>query len=94
MSNITSKPIELLYKPEANVLGIDLGTTNIVCALQKIGDSKFEVIAYYDGRRIMPSIVEFNELEVCVGSGTQAHRRLKTNTGYVLYGKHPLYLVL
>ncbi|KAE9546296.1 hypothetical protein FO519_010492 [Halicephalobus sp. NKZ332] len=75
MSNLASKPVTLHYKPETDVLGIDLGTTNIACAVHKSGDTKSEVLAFNDGKRIMPSFVEFNELGVFSSCGNQAMRR-------------------
>jgi len=89
MANLSSKPVTLVYRPDTTVLGIDLGTTNIACALHKAGDTKSEVIPYNDGRRIMPSTVEFSALGTCISCGAQAQRKLKTSTGYVLYGKTP-----
>ena len=88
MSNLAPQPVTLVYRPDTTVLGIDLGTTNIRCALHKAGDTKSEVISYNEGRRIMPSIVEFSPLGTCVACGAQAQRKLKTNTKYVLYGKN------
>ncbi|KAE9554043.1 hypothetical protein FO519_002739 [Halicephalobus sp. NKZ332] len=85
MSNLASKPVTLLYKPETDVLGIDLGTTNTVCAVHRAKGTKSEVLDFEDGRRIMPSCVEFNSSGNCESSGSQAAGKQKLKAGYVLY---------
>ena len=87
MSNITSKPVTLLYQPETDVLGIDLGTTNTVCAIHKAKNVRSEVLAFNDGRRIMPSCIEFNDSGQCESHGNQASNKRTMRAGYVLYGK-------
>ncbi|KAE9551326.1 hypothetical protein FO519_005477 [Halicephalobus sp. NKZ332] len=85
MSNLASKPVTLLYKPETDVLGIDLGTTNTVCAVHKANDTKSEVLTFQDGKRIMPSCVEFSGSGNAESSGAQASSKRKTKAGYILY---------
>ena len=86
MPNISSKPVALLYKPNTNVLGIDLGTTNTACAIHRAKDTKSEILVFIDGRRIMASCVEFDDSGKYVSCGNQAVDRIKTKAGYVLYG--------
>lgn len=86
---MTSKPITL-YRPEVNVLGIDLGTTNIACAIHKAGDTKSEVVIFDNGQKIMPSFVELSEQGTLQSCGIHAVDKWETNARHILYGINSL----
>ncbi|KAE9554038.1 hypothetical protein FO519_002734 [Halicephalobus sp. NKZ332] len=84
----TSSLLSLIYplhQPETIVLGIDLGTTKIVCATYKIGSSKSEVLTFNDEGKTLPSFVGFDKDGYRSFYGKQALKNLKANPGYVLY---------
>jgi len=65
------------------VLGIDLGTTNSVVAVADAGEAK--VLADFDGKRLVPSVVSFLPDEVLVGDLARERRLLDAeNTIYAM----------
>ncbi|KAE9547414.1 hypothetical protein FO519_009373, partial [Halicephalobus sp. NKZ332] len=83
--NHSSNPTYSLHQSENNVLGIDLGTTKIVCATCKIGDFKPEILTFNNGSRTLSSFVEFDKYRNCTSYGDQALSNLERNPGYILY---------
>lgn len=78
--------VNFSFKPETSVLGIDLGTTNIVVSLHKAGDTRSNIIVFKNGKRIMPSYAQFDETGKCVSVGEPAQRQIRITPGFVLYG--------